>query len=292
MSFLELKNLSNNTKAVISLHEGGRLQELQFDGVSVIKEQLDQKYEDTFASSILFPFVSRIKKGFYSFKNEEHQFECNEKGNKNAIHGLVYNKKFKLIKQESNTDSCSITLLYQEKEKLKSFPFLYNIYIKYILKENEITVFVNVSNTDEQSFPFTLGWHPYFTSTDLQDSFLHFKSSHKIQFDKNLITDKIIEFDKKMPFQIKNNHLDDCYILKNNSIKFSTPLYRISLDTNKNENYLQLYTPPYGGVIAIEPMTGISDSFNNKKGLQILKPSEDYEIKWNISFLKTDCNDA
>ena len=286
MSFLELKNSRNNTKAIVSLHEGGRVQELQFEGVSVIKEQLDQKYEDTFASSVLFPFASRIKDGRYSFNNEEYQFECNEKGSANALHGLVYNKTFEVIDQEAHTDSCSITLLYQEKEKSKGFPFLYNIYTKYTLEEDKIRVSVKVNNTDKHSFPFTLGWHPYFISADLYNSFLHFKSAQKIQFDANLITDKIIEFEEETPYQIKDNQLDDCYILKNNSIEFSTPLYRILVDTNTKENYLQLYTPPSGHAIAIEPMTGISDSFNNKKGLQVLQPNEGYEAKWNVSFFK------
>lgn len=42
-NFLELKNSNKNTKAIISLHEGGRLQELQFERISVIKDQIDEK---------------------------------------------------------------------------------------------------------------------------------------------------------------------------------------------------------------------------------------------------------
>ena len=287
MSFLEIKNSSNKTKAIISLNEGGRLQELQFDGISIIKDQVSQEYKDTFASSILFPFANRIKNGHYSFNDEEYQFNCNESGNKNALHGLVYNKKFEVIEQNLNINSGAVILLYQEKEKSKGFPFLYDICIKYTLEEHKITVSIKVNNTNKQSFPFTLGWHPYFVSTDLYNSFLHFNSVQKIQFDTNLITDKIIEFEEEIPYQIKNNQLDDCYILQTNSIEFSTPLYRVLLDTSTKENYLQLYTPSNRQVIAIEPMTGISDSFNNKKGLQILQPNECYEVKWNLSFSKT-----
>lgn len=287
MSFLEIKNSSNNTKAIISLNEGGRLQELQFDGISVIKDQVSQKYKDTFASSVLFPFANRIKHGHYSFNDKEYQFKCNENGTKNAIHGLIHNKKFEIIEQELNANSVAVTLLYAEKEKSKGFPFLYNICIKYTLEENKIRISVKVDNTDKLLFPFTLGWHPYFVSTDLYNSFLHFNSVQKIQFDSNLITDKIIEFEEETPYQIKNNQLDDCYVLKNNSIEFSTPLYRVLLDTDTKENYLQLYTPQNRQVIAIEPMTGISDSFNNKKGLQILQPNEGYEVKWNLTFSKT-----
>jgi len=47
--------------------------------------------------------------------------------------------------------------------------------------------------------------------------------------------------------------------------------------------FLQLFTPPKKNIIAIEPTTGISDSFNNKIGLQILEPDETYTIDWNIT---------
>ena len=45
-----------------------------------------------------------------------------------------------------------------------------------------------------------------------------------------------------------------------------------------------MYTPPGFSIIAIEPMTGISNSFNNKIGLQVLQPSESYSLSWNVKF--------
>jgi aldose 1-epimerase len=35
--------------------------------------------------------------------------------------------------------------------------------------------------------------------------------------------------------------------------------------------------------IAIEPMTGVSDSFNNKIGLKELSPGQCYEIEWQVN---------
>jgi aldose 1-epimerase len=283
---IELKSANNKTKAIISLHEGGRLRALQFDGTEVVKESTNQKYEDTYAAAILFPFANRIKGGSYYFNNKALQFECNEKGNKNALHGLVYNKKFQVIDQQIQTTSCAVTLLYQEKERSKGFPFLYDLTLKYTLEEHNITLSVHVNNTDVKAFPFTLGWHPYFASTDLYRSFLSFKSAQKIQFDANLITDKIVDFKAEVSHQIKNILLDDCYLLNDSCVKFSTPTHSILLDSDAKENYLQLYTPQNEQVIAIEPMSGISDSFNNKEGLQILQPTEGYKVKWNVSFFK------
>jgi aldose 1-epimerase len=43
-----------------------------------------------------------------------------------------------------------------------------------------------------------------------------------------------------------------------------------------------MYTPPKENIIAIEPTTGVSDSFNNKIGLQILKPKEMYNLNWSL----------
>jgi aldose 1-epimerase len=72
--------------------------------------------------------------------------------------------------------------------------------------------------------------------------------------------------------------------LNTNLIGFTTPEYNIKLETNTKENYLQIYTPENRKTIAIEPMTGICDSFNNKKGLQILHSNEEHEVKWNLTF--------
>ena len=284
-SFLELKNTRAATKARISLHEGGRLQKLQFNGISIIDE-LVLKYEDTFASSILFPFANRIKNGLYSFVGKEYQFNCNENGRDNALHGLVYNKKFELIEKKLRFNSCSITLLYEEKEKSIGFPFHYNIYLKYTLKDNKICLSVKIKNTDNESFPYTLGWHPYFISNDLYNSFLDFESNQKVQFDENLITAGFIEYKQKTPYHIKDNQLDDSFVLNSNLIGFTTPLYNIQLETNTKENYLQIYTPKNRKTIAIEPMLGICDSFNNKTGLQILHSNEEHEVKWKLTFSK------
>ena len=38
-----------------------------------------------------------------------------------------------------------------------------------------------------------------------------------------------------------------------------------------------------GLVIAIEPMTGAADNFNNEIGLQTLQPNETYNTKWLIT---------
>jgi aldose 1-epimerase len=284
LSFLELKNTDNTAKARIFLDEGGRLQELKFKDIFLIKDQLNFEYKDSFASSILFPFASRIQDGTYSFQEKEYQLYCNQTG-ENALHGLVYNQKFELISKEENTNFCSVTIAYKEIKESKGFPYTYEIYVTYTLSINEISVSIKIKNTASKAYPFTLGWHPYFLSDDLINSSLSFKSDKKIEFDTSLITKKVIDHKTEEEFKIEDKQLDDCFILNSDAVQFKTPSYQIEISTDKKENYLQLYTPKGFPVIAIEPMTGISNSFNNKIGLQVLAPNETYAITWNVKFI-------
>jgi aldose 1-epimerase len=282
LSFVELQNSSKTTKAKICIEQGARVVSLKFKDKFIIKEQPEFDYKDSYASSILFPFASRIKEGKYSFEGNEYQLETNN--GDHALHGLVYNKKFDLFEPEEHKDHCSATFNYYEKNESKGFPFTYFLSVTYILFEDRLKVRVTVKNTDTKSFPFTLGWHPYFNSTDLKNSSLSFKSDQKIKFSKSLITKKVK--DQKTPeiFKIENQQLDDCFILKDGHVSFTTPTYKIEIKADSKKNFLQLYTPKGKDIIAIEPMTGISDTFNNKIGMQVLEADKTYVLNWDLKF--------
>jgi len=281
LPIISLQNSDKSTAAIISLEQGGRLQELTLLGKSIMKEIPDFNYNASYASAVLFPFANRIENGKYTFKNTKFQLDCNEKG-LNALHGLVYNKKFEIVHTIKSSSYASVTIVYQELEESKGFPFKYNIQLMYTLTNDEISLSVTIKNTDVNPFPFTLGWHPYFFTDALSKSVLKFKSDKKIVFDENLITNKIEAYNAHAVFKVENKALDDCFILNSNTIGFKTSNYQIEISTNQLENYLQLYTPENLPLIAIEPMTGVSNSFNNNIGLQVLQPDTSFSLKWNV----------
>ncbi|QTD36917.1 aldose 1-epimerase [Polaribacter batillariae] len=284
-SLVELKNTANNSYASISLNEGARLQSLNFKGISIIEEQPNFDYKDCYSSAILFPFANRIEEGKYSYKNTKYQFKSNEPKSKNALHGLVFNKEFKILEKEITSNSCAVTIYYSERNECKSFPFKYSIYLTYTLLENELQLKVTVKNNDTKSFPFVLGWHPYFNCNNFKNSYLSFKSDKKISFDKNLITKDIINHKTASKFKLENKQLDDCFVLEDNIVQFFTSKYQLEISSTSEENFLQLYTPKNKPVIAIEPMTGISNSFNNKIGLQELDANKTYALTWTLKLL-------
>ena len=283
-AILTLENISKSSKVVISLHEGARVLELMLASKTIIKEIPNFNYKDSYASSILFPFASRIENGIYEFEYKKYHLDCNQAGI-NALHGLVYNKTFVIKNQEVTPNFASVTLGYIEDNPPVGFPFKYALELTYKCTNTNLEIHIQVTNIDEHPFPFTIGWHPYFYTENLAEAVVKFNSNHQIAFDEKLITKEIIPYKNDEIFEIKDKQLDDCFVMDDNKIQFETAEYQLEITSDAAPNFLQMYTPPNRNLIAIEPMTGISNSFNNKIGLQVLAPEKTYEITWNLSII-------
>ena len=284
-NYIDIENQKKTASARIYLDMGASLQELVLDNKTIIEDLKPLTYNNTYASSILFPFANRIKDGEYIYNNTVYNLEINESGNHNALHGLVYNKPFKITEKLENETFASVKLIYNEENESVGFPYKYSMQLEYVLTELTLDLHVTVKNTDNKAFPFTLGWHPYFLSKNLYNSSLVFDSETEITFDNRCITTGTKNFNEGTHFEIKDKQLDNCFILKSNDITFKTPDYNLLMSASSKESFLQIYTPPKENIIAIEPTTGVSNSFNNGMGLQILEPNNTYQLNWNIKLI-------
>ncbi|WP_308993243.1 aldose 1-epimerase [Mariniflexile litorale] len=285
LEYIEIENSEKTCYAKIYVHQGASLQELKLDGKTIIEDLSPLTYNNTFASSILFPFANRIKDGKYTYDGKEFQFDINEVDNNNALHGLVFDKTFRIINQKEDKNTASITLEYIENKESIGFPYTYSIQLEYMISKDAVNLNVSVKNTHSKTFPFTLGWHPYFSCSNLYNSTLNFDSNKQLVFDDHCITSGTKAIENNSHFEIKDKKLDDCFILNSNKTQFNTPDYKLLISASSEENFLQIYTPPRANTIAIEPTTGVSNSFNNHMGLQILKPNNTYQLNWNVKLI-------
>ncbi|MDO6736477.1 aldose 1-epimerase [Wenyingzhuangia sp. 2_MG-2023] len=272
-----------NASAKICLDRGVALEELVLNQIPVIVDLNPLEYKDTYASSILFPFANRIKDGKYDYKGKTFQLDCNEANLNNALHGLVYDKLFTVKNSKTSENSASVILEYVETNKAVGFPYLFTVTVTYTLTQNGLALQLGVENNDVTSFPFTLGWHPYFLSDDLYNSSLIFSSNKSVEFDERMITKNIVEGEVAMPLEIKDKQLDNCYALDKSAVVFATPKYKMTIDSTAKENFFQMYTPPKANTIALEPVTGVSNSLNNQMGVQELSAGASYEITWTVT---------
>lgn len=273
---------------------GGSLQEFNvngekiIDGISVDQDGLDD-YANTYKSSVLFPFPNRIEDGKYSFEGNNYQLEVNEIPFNNAIHGLVYNQAFKVVYADVKNNEARIELVYEANGDLPGFPFPFLLKLIYKLSsDRQLKLGFEVSNTGNKTFPFGMGWHPYFRTDHLNQQVLSFASK-----DHFSVNDRMIPVDKKASelessFTIEDRSFDDAFLLSEGACQLKGPRYVLNLKFDAaDDGYFQIYTPDHRNNIALEPMTCVANSFNNLIGCRTLKP--DQTETWNIS-IEIECN--
>jgi len=262
-------------------HLGGSIQELIIDEISIIKSiSLDEsgmeKYKTTYPSAILFPFPNRVAQGKYSFNGEPFELEINEPEFNNAIHGLVSDKQFSV----GEVNGQSISLRY-EHDSSHGFPFPFEFLITYSFSEKGLSLKFEVTNLGTQSFPFGMGWHPYFELGNYDHCRVDFSAEKKY-----VNNGKMVPIDAETYLEdgihLAEAELDSAYKLRSGHIVLNSPHYQLRMDVPE-DCYLQLYTPENRTTFAIEPMTCIADAFNNKVGLKELSQGKSYVFETSIS---------
>lgn len=279
----------SNSLFEIAPNQGGRIVKLIIDNQEIITEPSSISYSDSYAAALLCPFPNRVEDGVYNFDNKVYQLNCNQVKEHNALHGLIYNQTFEIVNQFQNHEKLVLDLKYISDGSDEGFPFKYEVYVSYQLKSQSFKCEIKVANIDAHPFPFALGWHPYFLTSEKDESTLQFEAKNQL-----------INNYRNIPIDVKprseavilkyDQSYDDCFELSNKTVHFRTPEYHLTLELESASNYLQIYTPKNENVIAIEPMTAPANSFNNGLGLQILEAGASHTESWVLNIVKPTLN--
>lgn len=252
------------------------------DGIPDENEGLEE-YRLTYKSSVLCPFPNRVDAGKYGFDQQTHQLDINEKALNNAIHGLVYNQDFHLVEDHMDPQQASLLFRYDYKGDAPGYPFPYRLDLKYSFdKSGQLKMHFKVQNQGSKGLPIGLGWHPYFAVPELSEAHLEMKALKVLEVDQRMIPTEETEAKLETSIKVGEQFFDTAYILESGRCALSTKAYKATFEFGSPSGaYLQVYTPPHRKSIAIEPMTCVADSFNNKMGLIRLEGGE--ELEWEIS---------
>ena len=278
---------SSNTYFEVAPLQGGRVLSLVLENINIITEPKGIPYSDSYAASVLFPFPNRVEDGVYNFNNVDYELPCNQTKEHNALHGLLYNQAFEVVKRSVENKKAQVILRYESDDGFEGFPFKFKVELTYELSNNKFSCRIKITNTDVYAFPFALGWHPYFFAAKREDSTLQFTAKNQL-----------INNHRNIPVEVKSRSeivtlkfdqsFDDCFELANSEVLFNTPQYNLNLKLENSSKYLQIYTPSDANVVAIEPMTAPANSFNNGLGLQILESDAAHTETYTLSINKTN----
>jgi len=265
------------------------------DGYTSEKELLENK---RFKNILLAPFTNRLKDGKYSFEGKEYQFPINNPETGNALHGFVFDKKFKINNVKCVPDTGTISAIYKYQGDFNYYPFPFVMMVNYTQTiSNQFFVQMVIKNEGTTNMPVGLGWHPYFQMGDQVNNV-----GMKLQQGMEMIEvdGRGIPSGKKSPFDYftKPHYVGDVNL--DNGFSIPTPeskawaevllqskigTLRYSQIAGPNQyNYLQIYIPPDRKSIALEPMTCNIDAFNNGDGLITLAPGEGLRTMCGFEF--------
>lgn len=264
-------------------------------------------------NQFLVPYANRIAGGTYEMNGTTYRLPRTDSGSNftNAIHGLLGDHAMQVVAESADEHGASVTLAYDLSDKAEGYPFPVSVRFTHTLDSHGLTISVSAKNYAETGgpAPFYFGMHPYFLVSDVSKSSIVLDSCsawNLIETDDLLIPTGItVPFHKFGGEPIggsteKPTHWDDGFKATAGSAKCSllnTELYdpgfgdsSILWMKSPEIKWLQIFTggtPGLGQVVALEPMSGETDAFNNHQAeMLLLQAGESWEGKYGFQLAR------
>ena len=247
-----------------------------------------------------------LTQGKYTFYNGSYQLPINDVDNNNAMHGFLENKTMEVTYEAATVYNAVVVLSYQFDGKDQGYPFYPLVEITYTLSYHGLDIQFTVTNSDlHNPLLFYVGWHPYFKCS-VNKAVITFDSctrwAHVLLNSRAIptgITNEFTGFNGSTPIggsATNPTHYDDAYkAIGRNDTTCSilhTSLYdpdtdqTVVLYQDTNFPFLQVFTGIVSGTgedaVAIEPMSAMTDSFNNHDHIEILSGGETWKGSFGV----------
>ena len=213
----------------------------------------------------------------------------------NALHGFMNGKKMTVTDTEITDWYAELELTYYFDQPLPGYPFTFDVSINYLLSAySEFEMTFTVTNRMEFTpMPFYMGWHPYFLCTPYKSTVTldpytpwnHVELDHNMNPTGNTVPYDGLDGSQPIGGTAENpTFYDDEFkpAVTNSYNYMITKLYdepteqTISLWQDPNFRLVHIFTGNVG-TIAIEPMSGMADAYNNHDHLSVLSGGETWK---------------
>ena len=250
------------------------------------------------------------KQGKYQFFNTIYQLPVNEnQGRYNALHGFMDGKKLRVTDTALTDSHANLQLSYHFDKPVPGFPFTFDVSINYILSDIGFEMHFFVTNRMESTpMPFFMGWHPYFVCTAYK---AHVKLDsctewNHVELNANMVPTGITTLydglDGTRPIggtAANPTFYDDEFKPVNptnpNCKTIKTKLYDeptkqvVVLWQDASFKLVHVFTgyrsesTDTANTVAIEPMSGMADAYNNHDHLTVLSGGETWSGRVGVS---------
>lgn len=221
----------------------------------------------------------------------------------NSLHGFMPGKSMAVQEIEENDDYGSFTGVVKINSET-GYPFSLNVTIIYSLSQYGLSIQVDATNINGngQPVPFYMGWHPYFNCTAYSSYVIlnPFNKWSHVDLNSNMdptgVTRISTIFNGSFPIggtAKEPTFYDDEFKAmlgpqQHDTVDLIDPPtgQTVTLWYDGAFQYIHIYTGSMSVFkedgIAIEPMSGMADAYNNHDGLTVLSDGETWTGKFGV----------
>ncbi|MEM0155085.1 MAG: aldose 1-epimerase [Thermoplasmataceae archaeon] len=258
---------------------GAYIDSFQLSGRQILMVSPDGR--DTHGGcAVLAPYANRVRNAVYVWNDRPYILPRND--GMNSIHGLVKQEKWSY--DSETRQAPNITEL---KYDLVSpcYPSRIVIKNKYEIETDFFDVTCNVTNVGESSCPLVIGFHPYFLFRN-KWSLSHENDLYKLQYkDSYFPSGEMEKTDFNGAGDLQSSNFDNTFF-GGGKVTLNAGDHSLEIE-RRNMEYLVIYNGKYSKntSVALEPMTGAPDAFNNRIGLVTLDAGKEFQCGFKVKLV-------
>lgn len=218
---------------------------------------------------VLFPFAGKTKDDIYSVAGKKYSM---------PMHGFLKDQKFEICSLKK--DSCELTVCGDEEIYRNYFPFPYQVKIDYAVSGNVFVTEFTVFNLGDRDFACSLGFHPYFVTSD--------KDRLDFEFGMQEYWDYTRNGQHGMMYEVPNlaQKMDHVFCgVPAQDIVLHNPVegYSVWILTDKSFGVTTINTG-FPGTCCIEPWQGLPNAANTCVGIQLIRAGGYKSFRYRLVF--------
>jgi len=223
---------------------------------------------------LLAPWANRIEGESYDANGSRYllnpglgnlRFDANHL----PIHGLLaFASGWKVIRQE--TSSVTSRLEFWKYPKwMAQFPFAHAIEVTHQLTNRTLEIETSIENLCQEPIPLCIGYHPYLQLPDSpRDSWtVGIAAREQVALSEKLLPTTGRTPVAAEPLKLAGTALDSVFVsLTGGDFVIESPSRRLTVRFGPKFPVAIIYAPAHGSFVCIEPMTALTNAFNNPQG--------------------------
>jgi aldose 1-epimerase len=249
---------------------------------------------DSYRGKVLAPWPNRIRDGRYRFSGAEHRTPLTEPGRSAALHGLVLDERFAVVRRSGD----EVVLAHVLRPR-PGYPFALEIRIGYALGADGLAITLRATNASDVPAPFGAGLHPYLRAPGgrIDDGVLAIPASTRVPVDERMLPAGPevpvagTDYDFTRARRVGAQRLDTCFggLARHADGRARVRLAaadggrEVTVWMDAAFRYVHVYTadavddPARARAgIAVEPVTCAPDAFNSGAGLVVIEPGASF----------------